>query len=1232
MKNNLFRFTITRNFQRISEECKNSCYVEASESIKNQLFFLKGLSQGDTYYEVVSEIKEKEDNFNKKKKVTELRSYRGGIIYEISLILESSFSLSVLINKITEKVRQENRGDLILSEEQEISLWDNLIYFLFIKKSKLDVDAILSLLKSNNFLKRFNPQIDYISGQNSEEKKKLERLLNAKVIIPLDIKTSELTRTNNSSLSSGQKAILLEKHNLIITRYKVEALAQLNEDLQRLKVEKEFNEEFNEDFFQERCFILIETLGKLKKLEKQIEQLKNIPRPSSDERTLLRRTELEHSEVNQQLEEFLILFEQENIDNIEIEYTGNDENTQESIENRTKKILEKKSNYPSSSMSKSTVLFGRDISSKRKTKFTWDKETILRSINDRSKKTLEKKSNYPFGSMDKLKSAINNDINSKLTAAYSNLNLTSTRAYINGMKIDIKVVPIDNSFVISIYPNEDLFDIFLTQYYSTFENSIAEIDGKVIFGENQSDLQLDGKEIAHSLNNYITFKLNEEPFSINDKLQEDAISLRYRLKKDLFRDLEVEIEKIRLIFPHYGVLRVTPGRVLPERSPLYGVTNLGIIDFRRVEQRVVCYEAGEVSHVENIMASEYKEKTSRSFESTEISEESEDITEAEQINDTVSTNRHEMQSEISEVIASENSREFGLGTGLSGESFGVKFSVDTDINLSSSNSKEESNRLAISKAKEITEKVTERILSKVTRKRTYKMLREYEETNKHGFDNRLNNKHVVGIYRWLDKLVENKLINYGTRLTYQFMIGEPARNFKESLVIQSEDSGSESNPYKNIEAFNPPKKPSEILGKEYSNINPHELYKVASLYGVELDKLPDYEKYVSRSFSMVIRESGDEWKTDDAKAFNDEFIIPDNYYCNGFKIRAVAGVHGDDEGDKWAKVIIGDKEIRVLTTTKIDLGGGLGPTIKRLEVAKEEDIPKTEGSLAVSYVTNDIGSLSFNVLARCHRKPEVLDKWKHDAFLAIKQAYEKKLQEYEDKIQRISEMFTEPDMPKNREYNYNTSINRKIERTELKRLCIDMMTQSFDDEFILSDNSYQSDSNSLTLDQDYDIRAKRIEFLEGAFDWDLMAYKFYPYFYAQRNDWHKMMHIDGTNDELFKSFLSSGMAKVKLPVKIGYENAVQFFLRTGEVWFGSGFILDSADDMDISINEEIDGGQEEVEIEETWISRIPTTLTIVQDKGNSLMREGLPCGNEEEILAKGESLLQGVEKNSHNNI
>src|SRR5690554_5083475 len=117
---------------------------------------------------------------------------------------------------------------------------------------------------------------------------------------------------------------------------------------------------------------------------------------------------------------------------------------------------------------------------------------------------------------------------------------------------------------------------------------------------------------------------------------------------------------------------------------------------------------------------------------------------------------------------------------------GVSFYANGYMNGSSATSTSNSNSTSETYAQEVTTRALERVVQKVGERRTSRILREFEENNKHGFDNRKGETHVTGIYRWVDKIYKNRLINYGKRLVYEFDIPEPARFFKQAIVQKLE--------------------------------------------------------------------------------------------------------------------------------------------------------------------------------------------------------------------------------------------------------------------------------------------------------------------------------------------------------------------------------------------------------------------------------------------------------------
>lgn len=57
--------------------------------------------------------------------------------------------------------------------------------------------------------------------------------------------------------------------------------------------------------------------------------------------------------------------------------------------------------------------------------------------------------------------------------------------------------------------------------------------------------------------------------------------------------------------------------------------------------------------------------------------------------------------------------------------------------------------------------------------------------------------------------------------------------------------------------------------------------------------------------------------------------------------------------------------------------------------------------------------------------------------------------------------------------------------------------------------------------------------MEQAFEWDIMSYNFYPYFWGNKADW-KTLYQSESIDPLFRSFLQSGMARVVATVHPGF--------------------------------------------------------------------------------------------------
>ena len=97
------------------------------------------------------------------------------------------------------------------------------------------------------------------------------------------------------------------------------------------------------------------------------------------------------------------------------------------------------------------------------------------------------------------------------------------------------------------------------------------------------------------------------------------------------------------------------------------------------------------------------------------------------------------------------------------------------------------------------------------------------------------------------------------------------------------------------------------------------------------------------------------------------------------------------------------------------------------------------------------------------------------------------------------------------------------------------------------------------------------------------------------------------DDPIFEAFLQSGMAKVLVPIRPQYERAVMWYLETGEIYTGENLIPEFEDDRYASLLADLDN-QDEIVVEGKWQTRVPSTLTLIQENSTYLKDEqGLPC-------------------------
>lgn len=619
----------------------------------------------------------------------------------------------------------------------------------------------------------------------------------------------------------------------------------------------------------------------------------------------------------------------------------------------------------------------------------------------------------------------------------------------------------------------------------------------------------------------------------------------------------------------------------------FGLTRIGLSEYKKVEQYLCCYVPGEVSHIENIMAREYKERSTRRLRRSEESITSSSESESESLSDTTSTSRFDMQKEAAIVIQdsynSTKNQNFHAGAGTDYKSGAYNASLDLSYDTGSSfavnSSKQQNNRDSITMAKDVVEKTLNRVVSKVKEERVRKVVEEFEEQNKHGFDNRLGANHISGVYRWVDAKYNNQLHNYGKRLQYEFMIPEPSA-FHLIAKASGVSSGTE---IPLIQPLDPRKEQFGSLNplKSSASITEDNYHLWAAAYNAIVNPPPPKIQVIGKSFKMP--DDGQPWYLGN-KSITEDLSIPEGYGLNKAYISAI-GERGDAAGRYY--VAIGDN-------TREYWSGNV-PKQLFLEDNENLELDKYIGSIpiGVQYILIKVGLVTLTI--ELVRKHEAFAKWQLETFNAILDAYETKLQEYKDAV-------AEMEVKKSGAIKDNPAYYREIENMVLRKNCMSYLIGHVNMGKSFVTGSETKEFN-VKITEGMDKYASSVKFLEQAFEWSIMSYMFYPFYWAGSEKWTRLYNIDN-EDKLFKSFLQSGMARVIVSVRPGFEEAVMHYMETGQIWNG-GEVPVIGDDLYLSIIEELK--VPEYTIDDVWETKIPTSLTLLQANSISLDASGLPC-------------------------
>ncbi|MFI6071995.1 hypothetical protein ACIA5C_10445 [Actinoplanes sp. NPDC051343] len=592
--------------------------------------------------------------------------------------------------------------------------------------------------------------------------------------------------------------------------------------------------------------------------------------------------------------------------------------------------------------------------------------------------------------------------------------------------------------------------------------------------------------------------------------------------------------------------------VIPDGTPTVPAGHgdakiLGIADLNLLEQQLLRYELGEIAHIENVLKSETRSRTFRTSSTTEVSTTTETETTQTKEQDLASTERFALQTETQTVINDTASKQGGLTIHAS---YGPSVDATSNFNFSSGNSRQQSSLAASTYAREVTTKAVNLVQTRTLTRRVVTTTDVVEETNLHSFDNKSGNADIVGVYRFVNKVYQAQVVNYGKRLMLEFLVPEPAAFLRFALTGRPQDGVTVPEPDRPGNCVNGtfvPLQPSDITRDRWQFW--------AGKYGATDVAPPPSSLFLA----TASKKSPDEMPVEDDKKISSDLFdvpIPDGYLAQS----AFINIFGETQKDGEEP----DKKHALIYQVQDQQGEYREPT------DDQHNLPlRLQPSPTVTVSLNSKMFHNYEVLALvlCTVSDEKFQDWQLKSFNSVMGAYADEKSRFDQAVAEAKIQAQGGGVG-----GTNPDVNRETEQTELKKGCLELLTgQRFDVFDAVRGNIAPFGYPEVDFAE---ARAEGpyIQMFEQSFEWNNMTYLFYPYFWGRKAEWPAVSQL-GDDDPLFTRFLRAGAARVQVPVRLGFENGILTYLSTGELWNGNATLVnsdgDSPDPLHLSVLDEL---------------------------------------------------------------
>ncbi|WP_225584820.1 hypothetical protein [Acidovorax sp. ACV01] len=552
---------------------------------------------------------------------------------------------------------------------------------------------------------------------------------------------------------------------------------------------------------------------------------------------------------------------------------------------------------------------------------------------------------------------------------------------------------------------------------------------------------------------------------------------------------------------------VLPGQVFPlpsagaaDHSPPVArdgwIEPYAIGDLQMVRQRLLCYQSGEIARIENVMRGERREVTHKRTH-RQKDEQKQTLAEMQVLQNDAADERSNLQEESRKTVAeATETHQYNKFT----SSYGPPTQATLDGSWTKAVQQGANPGLddTIRFARDILNKTVNRVSRSVSHTRSSSSMSQTEDAVVSLIDNTAGTQNMRAVFRWVNKVYEACVVNYGQRLMMEFMVCQPAAGFiAQEQALAGQD-------------FAKPLPPLQLGVATFEDIKvdgPRNYAQLGAYYGVlDLEPPPLAERFASATLR-----NGEE----------KQIAVPAGYCAT----RAFVSCIGSSPGLPAPVVLVGQQLVTPGTVSSAVVMRG-----------EDETVPVSVTDYQPGFSPPGDYPLQVNVEISCTPSSRCMDQWRIRTYASIVRGYQERMAAYHSRAQGGGASPAPALSP---------LAHRQIEQRELKNACLRLLLERLQTLTGMSAHAAWGSPPS-----QFEVNEPRyLQFFDEVLEWNEMAYSFYasPGMTAVGRV-PELGSLAADDDALFANFLQAGQARVLLPVQPAHVMAFLYFYSAGMLW------------------------------------------------------------------------------------